>query len=306
MLNPLVSVIIPTYKRPDMLVRAVSSVLAQTYNPIEIIIVDDNGRDTELQVCTYNVLSSILKKDEQKIQYFVHEVNKGGSAARNTGWKNSNGKYITFLDDDDEMSIYRIEKQVKCMETLDETWGACYTGYHKLLENGTILKSSENSFGNVYLQTLMRTLYIGSGSNLLLRSVAVKVVDGYDESFRRNQDLEFMVRIAEKYKFAYIPEDLLTIHYEVRQFKYLDCLDDFSLFYLQKFKSRIDQLAVDDKLKVLTVISLERARFMIMNKQYKSAIVLLFKNSVKLSICLRYVLYLINRYVKKRSYGFYY
>ena len=52
-----------------------------------------------------------------------------GSAARNTGWKQSNGKYITFLDDDDEIDRTKIEKQVDCLVNLDVSWGACYTGY---------------------------------------------------------------------------------------------------------------------------------------------------------------------------------
>ena len=102
-MSKLVSVIIPTYSRPDFISRAIESVLNQTYKPIEIIVVDDNGRGTNNQILTEQVLTNFIRSNQ--IKYIVHEKNKNGSAARNTGAASSHGEYITFLDDDDVLLL---------------------------------------------------------------------------------------------------------------------------------------------------------------------------------------------------------
>lgn len=135
---PKVSVVIPTYKRPKYLKRALDSVLRQTYKNIEIIVVDDNNSDDEYRIETEKFMK---KFNDSRIKYIKHERNKNGSAARNTGIKNSSGKYITFLDDDDEFADQRIEKLVQCMENLDESWVACYTLIKRFV-NGKLLDKS--------------------------------------------------------------------------------------------------------------------------------------------------------------------
>ena len=106
--KPLVSVIIPTYKRSKSLNRAIDSVLSQTYPNIEIIVVDDNGKGSKYQIETEKSLENYIKTD--KIKYITHDVNRNGSAARNTGFKHSMGEYINFLDDGDLVSVptYRV------------------------------------------------------------------------------------------------------------------------------------------------------------------------------------------------------
>ena len=92
----LVSVVIPTYKRPENLLRAIESVKTQTYPHIEIIVVDDNGMGTEWQQFTQCVLHELI--EDNTILYIVHEVNKNGSAARNTGFAESKGEFVNFLE----------------------------------------------------------------------------------------------------------------------------------------------------------------------------------------------------------------
>ena len=239
-MKPLVSVVIPTYKRPDMIVRAVNSVLNQTYENIEIFVVDDNSPLSFEREATQKVMKQY--DSNSNVTYLQHDVNKNGSAARNTGWRCSKGKYITYLDDDDEISPRKIETQVACLEALDESWGACYTAYHTLMLDGTIQRSATNQSGDVYLRALMRTFYVGSGSNLLLRKKVVDEIGGYDADFKRNQDIEFMARAFENYKVAYVPEDLLTIHWEVRaNRRTFEFLDEVSEFYLSKMSGRIEK-----------------------------------------------------------------
>ena len=97
--NPLVSVIITTCNGDYKLVRAVDSVLMQTYNNIEIIVVDDNGNGTASRIETEKMMEKF--SNTERVIYLKHEQNKNGSAARNTGIRTAKGKYVAFLDDDD-------------------------------------------------------------------------------------------------------------------------------------------------------------------------------------------------------------
>lgn len=288
-----------------MLRRAILSVINQTYKDIEIVVVDDNGANSVWQRQSSEVVSSFKDKT---IKYVIHDKNMGGAYARNSGWKMSSGEYITFLDDDDEISKYKIERQVLCLEALDNMYGACYTGYHKILPKNKIVKGRECAEGDVRLKTLMRTLYVGSGSNLLLRKNVVDEVGGYDVTFKRNQDLEFMARVAEKYKFAYVSDDLLTIHYERKNVSLPNkqSVDDISKYYLQKFSKMITSLPEDAQKKVINVISLERARFLVSERNFKEAIKVLKNNSVGIVPFFKYLFYLFKRFISKTSYGFYY
>lgn len=112
-LDPVVTVVLPTFGRPVFLFRAMSSVLSQSYTKIELVVVDDNGRGTDLQVQTEEVVSSY---DDSRIKYVTLEKNSGGAVARNEGILNATGSYITFLDDDDEYLPRKVEDQLRFME----------------------------------------------------------------------------------------------------------------------------------------------------------------------------------------------
>ena len=126
-----VSVIIPTYKGSDNIERAVKSVLNQTYQPTEVIVVDDNGIGTEAQTETEKIIEQFKGLDNFK--YIPHDMNKNGAAARNTGISASSGEYLCFLDDDDEYLPHKVESQVSEFEKLDETYGMM-VGSVKIIE----------------------------------------------------------------------------------------------------------------------------------------------------------------------------
>lgn len=299
----LVSVIIPTYGRPKYLSRAIKSVLSQTYENIEIIVVDDNNPGTDARIETEKEMRQF--ENNTKVIYIQHECNKNGSAARNTGWRASKGEYVAFLDDDDEFLPNKVAAQVECMDNLDDSWGACYTAYHILRSSGKIERSGEKRQGNLYVNALMRTLYIMGGSNLFVRRKVVEEINGFDESFRRNQDLEFLVRILEKYKLAYVNDDSLCIHMEVRDAKRtFDEIDAIALNYLKIFSDRINALAPKDKKKVIAVISLERARTAIQHKNFSAALKVLRENHVRIDYIFRYGIYMARRIIRKKSVGF--
>ncbi len=200
-MNKLVSIIIPTYSRPDNICRAINSVLAQTYSPIEIIVVDDNGKGTEYQIETEKILNPYIHQNG--INYVIHDVNKNGSAARNTGVKVCNGYYVGLMDDDDEFAINKIEEQVKALEKAqneDPSYAGCYcnilmSGY------GEDFMLSSTKEGNIAEDLLLGKIRFNS-STMLLTKESYLSINGFDERFWRHQDWEFCVRFFDKYKMV--------------------------------------------------------------------------------------------------------
>ncbi len=300
---PMVSVVIPTYSRPTFLNRCIDSVLNQTYKNIEIIVVDDNNPDTLERKETEEVMKKYIT--DSRVTYLKHEKNKNGSAARNTGWRVAQGKYITFLDDDDTIIETKIEKQVECLEKLDASWGACYTGYKLIKEHGGTQISSEKRSGKCFVDALMRTMFMGSGSNLFLKKSVVDEINGYDESFVRNQDIEFLVRVTEKYKIAYIDEILLIIYQEgYRKKRSFEECEIVTRHYLETFSEKINLLPIEEKERVISVISLERFRQALYNKKIVKGLKILKTNNVSMKYFLRYIYYLVRRVITHESYGF--
>lgn len=297
----LVSIVIPTYHRPERIGRAVRSALKQTIQEKEIIVVDDNGKDSEYSKQTQEA----LKEFGNQVISIQNETNAGGSFSRNQGLNIAKGKYITFLDDDDEIDETKLEKQIKILEELGEDYSCCYTGYHKLLADGSAYTSGENVSGYVYPYVLSRSLYNGSGSNLLVRTSIAKEIGGYDITFKRNQDLEFMTRLLKNYKIAFVDEDLMTIHYEIREVKRsYEELVAIDQKYLDTFRSEIDQLPDYQRKAVYQIIACERWRYSIAHHKQKDAIRNMKENGVTLTVFCKYIAYLIARVIGKKSYGF--
>ena len=198
--TPLVSVIIPTYKRSNMIDRTINSILMQTYDNIEVIVVDDNNPDSYYRKQTENTMDKY--KENSRIKYIKHEKNKNGAAARNTGMKNSNGKYLCFLDDDDIYYPTKIEKQVDFLEKNKE-YGAVYCG-RRIGENSHEPKEEGDlSFGLLSGTCLVITLTI------MVNARNAFDCGGWDESFKRNQEAAFLLRFFNKgYKIGYIDEVL--------------------------------------------------------------------------------------------------
>ena len=194
-LKELVSVIIPTFSRPNNLIRAIESVLRQTYSPIEIIVVDDNGTGTEYQLQTESILHNLVESG--KVSYIVHEKNRNGSAARNTGLYASKGTYINFLDDDDELGVNKIEKQVEKLRSnsdIDATY--CDTVMKwgdkvRVINNDDSLPKIEN--------ILLDKLFLNTSTVLFRRDALIRL-NGFDESFLRHQDYELYIRFFREFK----------------------------------------------------------------------------------------------------------
>lgn len=121
---PVVSVVIPTFGRPERVGRAIDSVLAQTYDKVEVVVVDDNPLGSEHQAMTERLLGTYIQNG--RIRYIARATNGGGSAARNTGTDAGAGSLITFLDDDDFYMPEKVAKQVHHMLTYGLDVSLCH------------------------------------------------------------------------------------------------------------------------------------------------------------------------------------
>lgn len=207
--NSLISVIVPTYKRkPEMLKRCVDSVLSQTYKNIELIIVDDSPEDYIFR----EEVKFFLNNYDDKIYYIQHKHNMGANIARNTGVDSSNGKYIAFLDDDDEWLPTKLEKQYKVICNQPNV-ALVYCKAQVINENSGDTKPIINWMyrGNQH-QRLLKQNIIGSNSFVLVDKEKFYLVGKYDETLPSNQDYDLFIRLTKDYEIDFIDEVLVNYY----------------------------------------------------------------------------------------------
>ena len=203
MRKPIVSVIIPTYNRSIILNRAISSVLSQSYNNIEIIVVDDASKDDTNKMLNLH--------DDPRLKYISHRINKGASAARNRGIKESKGDLVAFLDDDDEWFPKKLEKQVSLILNSPSDVGLIYCWMDYYNAEGGINSYKPKLKGRVFREVLDYQR-IGGCPTLLVKKSVIENVGGFDESLKRGNDGDFIRRVCRKYKVDYVPETLVKVY----------------------------------------------------------------------------------------------
>lgn len=239
---PLISVIIPTYGDPDKLERAISSALEQSFSDIELIVVDDNNPDTLARERTAEIMKHLMESDS-RVEYLCHDKNRNGAAARNTGIGVATGKYIAFLDADDEYMPKRLEKCVAVLENMaDETCAGVYTGC-EFRRSGKIFHVVRDvPSGNFLKETLACTFMFCTGSNIFMRADVVKELKGFDEAFMRHQDYEFLVRYFKKYSLIGLNEVLVIKNNENRNLPNPHKIAAIKEQYLNKYQGIIGKL----------------------------------------------------------------
>lgn len=200
--NPTVSVIIPTYNRSKMLFRAIQSVLNQTYQDYEVIVVDDGSTDN-----TEKVIRDLQEKDD-RIRYVKHEKNKGGAAARNTGIREASVKYIAFLDSDDEWVPEKLQKQINLIEHSSKQTGVVYSYYKSYYLDGTtrIWTPKLTNFEEVKNQILSEREIMPDPQAVMIKRECFNKVGCLDEDFPVMHFAGFWIRLCEHYEFACLPE----------------------------------------------------------------------------------------------------
>ena len=203
--KPTVSVIIPTYNRAHLLRRAIRSVLGQTYTDFELIVVDDASTDN-----TADVLKNIK---DPRTRYIRHKTNKGGSAARNTGIKAAQGKFIAFQDSDDEWLLEKLEKQISIFNIVSDEVDVVYCGFLRWDGKSAVYIPSSKIIareGDISSHILHGN-FIGTPT-LLVRRRCFEKAGLFDEQLPRFQDWELIIRLAKICRFHLIDEPLVMVY----------------------------------------------------------------------------------------------
>lgn len=204
MSDPLVSVVLPTYERPERLRRAVRSVVDQTYENVELLVVDDHSPTPAAESL------SDVDLGGTETRHVRHERNRGANEARNTGIRRSDGAYVAFLDDDDEWKPTKIQKQVEAFEASGPDLGVVYTGSEFRYDEYTRQVAYDHA-GDVTTDILSGESF-GSFSTLLVDRETIEEAGLPDASFPSWQDREWLLRLSTCCTFEPVTE-LLTVRW---------------------------------------------------------------------------------------------
>lgn len=241
--KPLVSVLTITRNRGDLLKRCITSVLSQTYDNIEHIVVDGASDDN-----TDEVVASF--KDE-RLKFYKLDYNWPLKETSDYGISLCNGEFITFLDSDDEFLIEKIEKQVALIKTLPKDYGFVYC-WMTYFDNQTkqVLSIHKTELrGYVADETIAAPVLSGTPT-LMFRTNVLRELKGWKspEEIGIISDWELCARASQKYLVDYVPESLVNVyinHGGVRQSDsaYYDKIASrtiqFSKYFLSNFKENI-------------------------------------------------------------------
>ena len=232
-----VSIIIPTYNRGYIIERAIQSILRQTYEAFELLIIDD-GSDDDTQEVVKNI-------SDERIRYIKCEKNRGPAAARNEGVRQSRYDYIAFHDSDDEWVEDKLEKQMQVLREAPADTGMVYSSYET--DAGQVFPQEwvpKNQREGQMFPYLLRGNMIGTPTMLIRKACFVKL-GGFMEELRCIEDYEFVLRFAREYSIAYIDEHLLQVHTTKDSVNYR--LNDFfpaKLYIIDKWKKEMLQYGV--------------------------------------------------------------
>ena len=206
--SQLATVIIPTYNRAHLICDALDSVAAQTYRPIEIIVVDDGSTDQ-----TREEVTRWMEMNQSPDLTFklLEQANKGKCAARNTGYAKANGEFVAFLDSDDVCLPERIEKQIDVLNRRPE-FGAVYCGLIEVdLQDGSRrIQAHEFPQGWLFEQLLVRDV-TNPTSTYLFRHSAIETVGALCPEIDGRTDWEMALRLARRYPIGVVREPLVEL-----------------------------------------------------------------------------------------------
>jgi glycosyltransferase involved in cell wall biosynthesis len=207
---PAISVVIPTYNRLGTLPRALESVLRQTFDDIEIIVVDDLSTDESLAY-----LESVR---DPRLRIIRHETNRGGGAARNTGIKAARAELIAFQDSDDEWLVTKLATQIAEYRRVNSPdYGAIYcakitSGEGKFGVYGPRevqympMPGYEKTSGDISRELIRRAMI--STQTLMARRDLLESIGGFDETLKLGQDWDLTTRLSRVTKFLFVDKPL--------------------------------------------------------------------------------------------------
>lgn len=201
--QPLISIVIPTYNRAGFIGRALDSALAQTYRPIEIVVVDDGSKDdTAARVSAYG----------DRVRYFYKD-NGGVSAARNFGVQQARGAYIAFLDSDDLWVADKLERQMAVFAAHPD-YGLVLSEVLLVTDGGEVVGRTERRKniphdGHVLKYVVSDPILPPSAA--LVRRAVLDDVGLFDPQLRTAEDLDLHLRIARRYAIGIVDDTLVHL-----------------------------------------------------------------------------------------------
>ncbi len=198
----LISIIIPTYNRPIKLKRAITSIINQTYINFEILIINDSKIEEDVK----EVIKSF---NDKRIKYFCNSRTKGPSGARNTGILKSKGKFIAFLDDDDEWLPKKLELQIKLLNSRSNHAVFCA---FKILNNKKWTNIIQKNVKHNQKNYLLHKYEVCASSTILIKKSVLNKMGLFSENLSINEDLEFILRLLREHNITYISKILVKIY----------------------------------------------------------------------------------------------
>lgn len=207
--NPLFSVIIPTFNRPLLLHRSITSVLAQSLGDFELIVVDDGSSVP----CGSNIEIPV----DHRIRVITNRIQLGAAAARNIGIKHARGRYISFLDDDDEFLPKFLEETKVALESGGTAGNFSWSNveYVKYMEGRTVTctRRPPPAFENI-TDIYGEVLSLGSGHGITINTEYIKEIGGFNEAIRLVEDTDLFLRLLEANVFpTFVPIVGVRIHH---------------------------------------------------------------------------------------------
>ena len=193
----LISIVIPTHNRSDLLQRALDSVLNQTYGDFEIIVVSDGSTDNTDEI--------MANYQDERINYISYHPSRGGNVARNTGIKAAKYDYIAFLDDDDEWHPTKLQKQLNVFNE-NENVGLVYTGVNTIyVDEQVSYYSIPDKTGNLSKDILLSNS-IGTTSTVMVKKEILNETGYFDEKLKAQQDYDLWIRVCQKTEIGAVKE----------------------------------------------------------------------------------------------------
>lgn len=205
-MEPVVSVICLCYNHGEFLKEALNSVFEQTYEKIQIIVIDDASTDG-----SQGLLKSFLSERDD-VRLILNQSNQGNCKSFNRALGEATGKYIVDLATDDVMTPTRVARQVAYFQGLGQEYGVVYSDFVPIDTDGNALiggqKDADKLSGNLFNDLVKR--YFIAPPTMMIKKEVFDYLGGYDEELAY-EDFDFWVRSSHRYKYAYLDEKLTKI-----------------------------------------------------------------------------------------------
>lgn len=202
---PLVSIIIPTYNRAQLIQQTINSIQKQALTDWECIVVDDNSTDN-----TSIILDRICQEDN-RIKYYKNENSKGAPGARNTGLKYSNSPWVLFFDSDNTMSPYMVEKLYKYSSETEADVITCWSNIIDRNLNTIIGNFNWFCEGDILEDLITAKTYVDTNS-ALIKKEKIEVCGGWSEDCPSFQEWDLHLRLCQTSKYTTIKETLTNYY----------------------------------------------------------------------------------------------